>query len=68
MPNSELSLAGGAIAAWKNVKPDPLKKHRPLLTAFLEARGAAWDTPLGQLAPQDLHTLLHGDSQAFWAS
>ena len=64
-PNFELSLAGGAIATWKNVKPDPLRKHRPLLAAFLEGRGAGWDTPLGQLAPQDRHTLLHGDGQGF---
>jgi len=65
VPNSKLSLAGGAVAAWKNVKPDPLKKHRPLLAAFLAARGAGWDTPLAQLAPQDLRTLLHGDGQKY---
>ncbi len=65
VPNSRLSLADGAVAAWKNVKPDPLKKHRPLLTAFLAARGAAWDTPLDQLAPRDLHALLYGDGQDY---
>lgn len=65
VPNCQLSLADGAIAAWKGIRPDPLKKHRPALTALLDARGAAWNTPLSQLAPQDLHALLYGDSQGF---
>ncbi len=65
MPNPDLSLANGAVAAWKGLKPDPLKKHRPALTEFLETHGAAWDTPLGQLAPQDLRALWHGDGQGF---
>ena len=68
VPNSELSLADGAIATWKNVKPDPLKKHRPPLAAFLEARGAAWDTPLGQLAPRTCTRCCTATVNAFWVS
>jgi len=63
VPNPRLSLAGGAVAAWKNTRPDPLKKHRPPLAAFLAAHGAAWDTPLDQLPPQVRLALLHGDGQ-----
>ena len=65
-PNSELSLAGGAVAPWKGVKPDPLKKHRPQLTAFLEASGAAWRHAAAANCRQDVsQRLLHGDGGGF---
>jgi len=65
LPNAELSLAGGAVATWKGVKPDPLKKHKGRLAAILERHGAGWNTPLKDLSVEAFQELLHGDGQEF---
>jgi excinuclease ABC subunit A len=65
LPNVDLTWAGGAIAAWKGVKPDPLKKHKERLVGVLEKHGAGWNTPLKDLSAEALQELLHGDGQGF---
>jgi excinuclease ABC subunit A len=65
VPDPQLSVAGGAVAPWKGVKPDPLKKHLPQLSAFLEANSAAGDTPLRDLPTEVFQILVHGDGRGF---
>ena len=65
LPNAELPLAGGAVAAWKGVKPDPLKKHKARMVTVLGAHGAGWNTPLKDLSAEALQELLHGDGHEF---
>ena len=65
LPNTELSLGGGAIAAWKGRKPDPLKKLKGRLVAVLEKYDASWNTPLKDLSAEALQALLDGDGQEF---
>jgi len=64
-PDARLSLSGGAIAAWKGVKPDPFKKHQRALASFLQAHGAADDMPLESLPAEVRAALWHGDNQGF---
>jgi len=43
LPDESLSLAGGAVAAWKGATPAETRKHKAQLRAFLQAAGFTWD-------------------------
>ena len=66
VPDAELSLAGGAIAPWKGVKPDPSRSTsrgwppswKPAVRALRHAAGATCRRRYS-------HGLLHGDGKGF---
>ncbi len=65
LPRTEASLASGAIAPWKGVKPDPLKKHKTRLVEVLESHSASWNTPLTDLTAEGFQELVHGNEHGF---
>jgi len=65
LPNLLLSLSGGSIAPWKNIKNAQVKAHRAEVEAFLETQKATSDTPLAELKPATLEKLLRGDGKKF---
>ena len=67
MPDPQLSLAGGAIAAVeRRPRRRPLRKYRePLAPTCWRRPGVSWTTPLAELKPKVLEQLLHGDGKRF---
>jgi len=65
LPDLGLSLAQGAVVAWRGAAPAAVRKHRQWLRAWSEAVGAGWTTPLERLAPKARRQLLHGDGKRF---
>jgi excinuclease ABC subunit A len=65
LPDQRLSLADGAVLAWRGATPAALRKYRQWLRPWSEAAGAAWTTPLEQLRPKALRQLLAGDGKQF---
>jgi excinuclease ABC subunit A len=63
--DENLSLEGGAIAAWKNGTPGEKRRRKAALRDFMRAAGFDWDTPLVALAPRVRERLLHGDGNGF---
>jgi excinuclease ABC subunit A len=65
VPDPKLSLAGGAIAAWKKTSTAAMEKHHRSMGEFLSAAGVDWDSPLEQYKPKALEQLLRGDGKRF---
>ncbi|NLY00676.1 MAG: excinuclease ABC subunit UvrA [Rhodopirellula sp.] len=65
IPDWSLSLAGGAIAAWKTPSAPMPKKPRQTLETFLTAAGLTADAPLDVLKPKQREQLLVGDGKKF---
>jgi excinuclease ABC subunit A len=65
VPNLAVSLAGGAVAPWKNASPAVQKKLQTALHDFMAAAGFRWNTPLEKLKPNVLEELLHGEGKGF---
>jgi excinuclease ABC subunit A len=65
VPDLDVSLAAGAIAAWIGCQPRALQKRHPELVDFARHRGLDWETPLRGLKPAVLHDLLRGDGAGF---
>ncbi len=64
VPDRSLSLAGGAVAPWKGFTPAVARKHAKQATALLQSCGADPETPLDQLEPTVLQTLLDGSGKS----
>ena len=64
LPDRSLSLADGAIAPW-NGSSSALGRLKKQLAPFLRRARIGWTTPLDQLKPKALETLLHGDGRKF---
>jgi excinuclease ABC subunit A len=65
VPDLSLSLAGGAVAPWKNASPAVRKRLQAALGGFMAAAGFRWNTPLDKLKPRALEELLHGGGKEF---
>jgi excinuclease ABC subunit A len=65
VPDESLSLAGGAIAAWKGATPADMRRHKTQLKEFLKSAGFDWKTPLAELKPRVREQFLHGDERGF---
>ncbi|MCO6456832.1 MAG: excinuclease ABC subunit UvrA [Pirellulaceae bacterium] len=65
LPDRGLSLAQGAIAAWRGATAATVRKWREQLVPWLRASGADWETPLSQVDDAALSRLLHGDGKQF---
>ena len=65
LPDETLSLAEGAVLAWRGAKPVDARKHQAELRPFLKAAGIDWNTPLGQLKPKQREQFLRGDGKNF---
>ena len=65
LPDDSLSLAGGAVAAWKGATPAEARRHKTQLRAFLKSSGFTWKTPLADLKPRVREEFLHGDGKGF---
>lgn len=65
LPDKSLSLAAGAIAPWKGVRPAEERQHRAALDLFLTANKLTEETPLSDYKPKHLERLLLGDGKKF---
>jgi excinuclease ABC subunit A len=65
IPDDTLSLAAGAVVAWKGAAPTRERKLKSVLKPWLDASGVAWTTPLNELKPRQREQLLHGDGKKF---
>ena len=65
LPDATLSLAAGAVAAWKGETPAALQKRQNQLRPFLAKAGIRWNTPLDSLSPKLREQLLHGTDKRF---
>ena len=58
--NKKLSLATGAVSAWKGASAQAVRKHKDALREFMSTAGFRWNTPLEKLEDDALEQLLHG--------
>ncbi len=65
VPDESLSLAEGAIVAWKGASPAETRRYKAQLRDFLKAAGVTWATPLADWKPKARDELLHGNGQGF---
>ena len=60
IPNRALSLAGGAVEAWRKLPETTLKKFRGRMALCLAVLGIRWNTPLNKLSDAEFDFLLYG--------
>lgn len=65
VPNWELSIDEGAIAAWKHATSSVVKKNEPELDAFLQKYKLDRTTPLAEWSEKARKQLLYGDEKSF---
>jgi len=74
VPDPSLSIAGGAVAAWRGVKAAGVKARvqgsgfrvqKEAVEAFLELQKTPVDTPLIEMRPAVLEKLYRGDGKEF---
>lgn len=65
LPDPTLSIAGGAIAPWKGLKPAAVKKNLAEVQKYLESQKLSPDTPLAECTPAQLEKLLRGDGKRY---
>ncbi|HUT10498.1 MAG TPA: excinuclease ABC subunit UvrA [Thermoguttaceae bacterium] len=65
IPDGELSLSAGAVAAWKGATASVMRKLKGQLREFLSEAGFRWNTSLAQLKPKNRQQLLEGDGKQF---
>jgi excinuclease ABC subunit A len=65
IPDDSLSMAEGAILAWKGATPAEMRRHKTQLRDFLKSAGIDWSTPMATLKPRVREQLLHGDANGF---
>ncbi len=65
IPDLNLSLADGAVAAWKGSSEAETRRHQTQLRKFLKSAGVEWTTPLMDVKPRVREQLLHGDERGF---
>ncbi|MCE5268163.1 MAG: excinuclease ABC subunit UvrA [Planctomycetaceae bacterium] len=65
LPDTELSLAEGAIAPWRDGSPAAERRHRQQLEPFLAKAGIDWNTPLATLSEKRRDELLNGAGKRF---
>ncbi len=65
LPDDNLSLAEGAVVAWKGATPAQVRKINTQLKPWLMATGFEWDRPLSELKPKQREQLVHGDGRGF---
>ncbi len=62
-PDLSRSLAGGAIAPWRDVRPAVLRRYKEALAGFLADFELCWNTPLAKFTPKQRERLLHGSGR-----
>ena len=65
LPDDSLSLAAGAVAAWKGATPAETRRYKTQLREFLKAADFTWKTSLADLKPRVREEFLHGDGKDF---
>ena len=65
LPDATLTLAKGAVLAWKGAPARRLKKHREACAEFLSSRGLDLDTPLASWPDRLRQQFVHGDGKKF---
>ncbi len=65
VPDDSLSLADGAVSAWKGATAVETRRHKSQLRDFLKSAGFDWKKPLSQLKPRAREQLFHGDGSGF---
>ena len=63
LPNTEASLADGAIIPWKGLTTAATKRIRAEFAKFFDANKVTWETPLTEYSESVLHHLLHGQAR-----
>ncbi|MEX0676779.1 MAG: excinuclease ABC subunit UvrA, partial [Pirellulales bacterium] len=65
LPDERLSLADGAVVAWKGAAEAAQRRKKSRLRDWVQSAGFDWNTPLDQLKPKSRSQLLHGDGHDF---
>ncbi|MBN1588535.1 MAG: excinuclease ABC subunit UvrA, partial [Pirellulales bacterium] len=65
LPDLNRSLAGGAVAPWRDGPAAANRKHKAVLQKFVAAAGFRWNTPLEKIDPETRRRLLEGDGKRF---
>jgi excinuclease ABC subunit A len=65
LADDSLSLAEGAVVAWKGASPAALRRAKTHMRSWMQAAGFDWNTPVNQLKPLKRQQLLHGDGRGF---
>jgi excinuclease ABC subunit A len=65
LPDASLSLAQRAVAPWKSDTKASERRHRQLLSGFLESNSLRWNMPLAEWKPVALAQFLRGDEREF---
>ncbi len=63
--DEHLSLANGAVVAWKTATAASVKKLKAHFKTWFSDTGLDWETPLEQYKPKHREQLLHGDGRKF---
>ncbi len=61
LADSELSLASGAVAAWKGASQTALERYKQAVLPFLSRERISWDTPLAEWKPAALERFWRGN-------
>jgi len=65
IPDPSLSLADGAVVAWKGSSPTDERKQKALTRDFLKAVGCDWKTPWEAWKPKAREQFFYGDGKEF---
>jgi len=65
IPDSEQSLADGAVLAWKGLTGSSLKKIQSELQPFFSAHRFDWQMPVASMKPATRKLFLRGDGEQF---
>ncbi|MEX0979407.1 MAG: ABC-ATPase UvrA, partial [Pirellulales bacterium] len=65
LSDDSLSLADGAVVAWKGATDAALRKVKSHLRPWMQSAGFDWKTPINQLKPKTREQLLPGDGHDF---
>ncbi|MBI3837258.1 MAG: excinuclease ABC subunit UvrA [Planctomycetia bacterium] len=65
VPDETLSLADGAVAAWKGASLAEMRRHKAQLRGFLTSGDVDWNTPIVEFKPRVREQLWHGDGKSF---
>ncbi|REK06687.1 MAG: excinuclease ABC subunit UvrA [Planctomycetota bacterium] len=65
LPDDSLSLAEGAVAAWKGASPSRVRSVKGQMRDWMKAANFDWKKPVSGLKPARREQLLHGDGRGF---
>jgi len=65
LPDHALSLANGAVVAWRDASVAALRKYKTYFREFLSSTGLRWNTPLEKYPAKALRQFIEGSGKKF---